>query len=427
MTDYDRTRLYCPTCGTFHDAGLIERDGRVYWAVECPNGGREVQLSSNADMFRMFRAQAKPVPCWYRRTLSNCILHINDDCSLHCPICFEDAGRSGWRMSVDEVRAAAAKIAARRPVNVMLIGGEPTEHPEIGNILRILSREFGFHCSMLTNGVRLGADPGFARMMKDCGLCKASVSFDTFDGGVSKTMRGRADLVDIKLKAVENCIAAGMQCSFVTTASRLNLKEIPKILSYVIAHARWMPMYEIQCYQEAGRVVPGLKSVDREEVIGEIVASGVIDGLSADEFRVSPSVPAAGYCINSDCGAGLFWIVSGGRAEPLTRRFDFDGFCGRLAEMKPASRNLKWIRFLLLGIRFFGWRFPGLLRRWSGRSFGGREHLQLLSISSLMTPERLDCRRFGRCTNGVLTKDGKFQSPCYYYCLTYEKDREERR
>ena len=421
--DDDKSRLYCPTCRAFHDARLVEHDGRAYWAVACPNGEREVQLSSNVDMFRRFRAQAKPIPNWYRRALSNCILHINDDCSLHCPICFEDAGRTGWRMGVDEVRTAAAKIAARRPVNVMLIGGEPTEHPEVGKILKVLSGEFGFHCSMLTNGVRLGTDPGFAKAMKDAGLCKASISFDTFDGEVSKTMRGRADLVDVKLKAVENCIAAGMQCSFVTTASRLNLKEIPKILSYVIAHARWMPMYEIQCYQEAGRVVPGLKSVDREEVIGEIVASGVIDGLTVDDFRVSPSVPAAGYCIHPDCGAGLFWIVRDGRAEPVTRRFDFDGFCDRLAEMGHASRKLKWIRFFLLGIRCFGWRFLGLLRRWSGRSFAGREHLQLLSISSLMTPEKLDCRRFGHCTNGVLTRDGTFQSPCYYYCLTYERER----
>ena len=44
-----------------------------------------------------------------------------------------------------------------------------------------------------------------------------------------------------------------------------------------------------------------------------------------------------------------------------------------------------------------------------------------------MTPEKLDCRRFGHCTNGVLTKDGTFQSPCYYYCLTYEKERGCRR
>lgn len=421
--DQNATRLYCPNCKAFHPARLVEEHNCMFWRVACPTGTRDVRISSDAALFRKFRAQGRSIPDWYRKTISNCILHINDDCSLHCPICFEDAGRKGWRMSLDEVRDAARKIAARNPVNVMLIGGEPADHPQLPEILRILTKEFGFRCSMLTNGVRLGTQADFARLMKASGLCKASISFDAFDPDVSKIMRGREDLVAIKQKAVENCIAAGMQFSLVTTASRANLSEIPKIVDFVIRHARWSPMYEIQCYQEAGRVVPGLESVDREEVVKEIVASGVVPGLTVDDFRVSPPVPAAGYCIHPDCGAGLFWIVKEGKAVPVNHRFAFDAFMDRLYRMKPAGRRVKWLRLFLLGIRYFGWRFVRLLRGWSGRPVRGNEHLQLLSISGLMTPEKLDGHRFCHCTNGVLTKDGLFQSPCYYYGLTYEKER----
>lgn len=422
-TDHDTARIYCPSCRAFHPARLVEYGNRVYWRVDCPAGPRDVRISSDADLFRRFRAQARPLPDWYRRTIANCILHVNDDCSLHCPICFEDAGRAGWRMSLDEVREAAGKIAARGPVNVMLIGGEPAEHPRILDILAILSQEHGLRVSMLTNGVKLGTQPDFAAHAKRAGMKKACISFDSFDREISVVMRGRADLVDIKLRAVSNCIAAGLQVSLVTTASRLNLQEIPKIVDFVIRHARWVPMYEIQCYQAAGRIVPGLESVDREEVVKEIVASGVVPGLTLDDFRVSPPVPAAGYCIHPDCGAGLFWLVRDGKAVPLNHCFRFDEFLDRLYRMKQGPRWMKWLRLLLLGVRYFGWRFPRLMAGWTGRSIGGDEHLQLLSISGLMTPDRLDGHRFGHCPNGVFTKDGLFQSACYYYCITYAKDR----
>lgn len=420
------TRLYCPDCGIFHPATLAERNGCVYWHVSCPKGERDVKISGDARLFAKFRAQARPVPPAFRKTLSNCVIHINDDCSLQCPICFEAASRRGWRMSAFELREAALRVKRANPVNVMLIGGEPTEHPQILEFLRILSGEFGFYCSMLTNGVRIGREPAFAAELKRAGLRKASISFDTFDPEVSRLMRGSGELVDVKLQAAENCFAAELNCGFVTTMCRVNLPELPKIVAYYIRHAGRMSMYEIQCYQESGRTVPGLQSVDREEIVRTLVASGVVPGLSEDDFRVSPSVPAAGFCIDPDCGGGLFWTVKDGRAVPLNRNFRFDEFLDALNRMKPGSRGWKWIKFAALAVRFLGWRFLGVLRNWNRSTSGASESLQLLSISSLMTPERLDCHRFGRCTNGVLTADGRFLSPCYYYGCLYDRERGER-
>ncbi len=421
------TRIYCPKCRVFHDARLEEFDNQMFWAVECPAAPRKVRISSDARLFRKFRAQARETPVWFRRSLSNCIVHINDDCSLQCPICFEDAKRTGWRMSLDEVRAAAEKIHEAGAVNVMLMGGEPMEHPQILEILRILSVEFGFRCSALTNGVRIGTERGFAEKLKSSGLTKASISFDAFSREITRVMRGDESLVDTKLMAAEAGFAAGLSVGFVTTATDLNLAEIPSIIRYCVEHVGFMPMLEIQCYQDAGRILNGLASADREEIVKTIVASGVIPGLSEDEFRVTPFVPAAGFCISPDCGAGVLCRVRGGVPVPLTREWRFDDFLDDLAQMPRGARAAKWLRFAFYAARRVGLWFLPALSRWAGRGRPGRNELLLISISTLMTPERLDSERFGRCTNGVLTASGSFCSPCYYYCMRYDDDRRARK
>ena len=53
------TRIYCPKCRVFHDARLEEFDNQMFWAVECPAAPRKVRISSDARLFRKFRAQAR--------------------------------------------------------------------------------------------------------------------------------------------------------------------------------------------------------------------------------------------------------------------------------------------------------------------------------------------------------------------------------
>ncbi len=423
----ERTRIHCPSCGTFHPADYVEIDVAAFWRVHCPKGDRDVELSSDARLFRKFRNQARPLPDWYRRSFTNCLVHINDDCSLQCPVCFENAPRHGWRMSLEELRKTAHFLRTKvKPVNIMITGGEPTEHPQILDIVRVIARKCGFHCSILTNGVKIGRDPGFAASLKEAGLARVTLSFDTFRPEVSEVIRGRGDLVDLKLSAIENCDAAELNCGLETTACRLNLQEIPKMAAFSIARAGRMTMYDVQCYQPSGRVVPGLESVDREEIVKTMVASGVVQGLTEEEFRVSPCIPAMGYCLNPDCAAYVLWTVKNDVAEPITRTCDYDSLLSDLYRMPSGSRMRKRLGFGLAFLRRLGLRRLLALRKSLHYSSGGGEHLQMFSISSLMTPDRLDCHRFGRCFSGVVTPSGKICPPCYYYGMRFQDVRKAR-
>lgn len=424
----DQTQIYCQYCHANHSADIVEHDGAAFWQVHCPRGEHEFRLSSDASLFRKFRAQAKPLQPCYERAYTNCVVHINDNCSLQCPICFENAKRTGWQISLEELREQATYLKkVVRPINIMLSGGEPTEHPRILDIVRVLGKECGFHCSILTNGVRLGREPHFAADLHAAGLSRVTLSFDTFDPKVSEIMRGRGDLVDIKLQAVVNCDAAQLNCGFETTTCQLNLPEIPKIAGYLIARAGKMSLYDLQCYQASGRIIPGLESVDREEIVKTLVASGVVPGMTEDDFRVSPAISAMGYGLHPDCGCYVLLSVKQGHPVPISHTPAYDAYTDDLARLKPGPRWKKKLALFALLARHLGPNHLFQLRRaLRYTNDPKREYLQMISVSSLMLPNHLDCQRVKRCFSGVVTRQKTVCPPCVYYGLHFEADRQVR-
>ena len=419
--DYSRTRIICPKCRKPHNAEHVEKNGEAFWRIHCPNGAFDVKMSSDAALFRKFRDDTPHLPEEVKRKASVCIFHINENCSLQCPICYADADVDGWRIPLDELRARAERVKKRRPAIVSLSGGEPTEHEDILEIVRILAREFRFKVSLLTNGVRLGTDPAFASQLKKAGLRKISLSFDTFKPDVSEKMRGRADLVEIKLKALQNCFNAGLNCGFTTTMCDLNISEVGDLLAFVMKNSRHMSVLQIQCLQKGRRVPEDIQSVDREQIIRELVRSGVVANLKADDFLITPCVPSFGFCVHPDCGSGVLVLAKDGKGRLFSEEFDQTSFLNAASKMNFWSRHFKKLWFGALFMKWFGLRGLRLKSRWL---FGGNrdaENLVMFGITTLMTPEKMDCERIKRCPSTVVCKNGALVTTCYYYCHVYKQ------
>ena len=78
-----------------------------------------------------------------------------------------------------------------------LSGGEPSSHPQILELIRIASRPQIGRVVLITNGLRLGRDPSFARCAQgQQGLCR-SAARRLFCGIASQLIRGR-DLTEEK-------------------------------------------------------------------------------------------------------------------------------------------------------------------------------------------------------------------------------------
>ncbi len=412
------TRVFCPHCQVVHPATYIEQDNQLFLLSECPHGQRRTRVSSDARLFQHFRDCSIPVPEGTKILTHNHILHISDKCSMKCPVCFADSGERPWVMSLEDLRFRAAAIRRDRGYFVTLSGGEPTEHPEILKIVRILHHEFKLKVSILSNGIRLGQEANFAFQLKKAGLRKAVISFETFRPEISQLMRG-GNYIKIKQQALQNCWDAGLNTAISATICKENLPEVGQLLRYSLENTPKISLLLLQPLQRSGRIPDSLNCVDREEILKQLAISGVIEGLKAEDFFPMPMAPGFGLCVHPDCGAMQVATVTAAtkkqnfQVELLEKNFPVHRFLQRLALEPFGSRRVGQLRFVWLLLRTGGWRLLKYVWRWVYG--GGRNGILIFGVDNLMNSDRLDCQRLATCATRRCEKDGSMNSVCFHY------------
>ena len=253
---FGKTKSVCPVCLRVLDAQKrAEKDG-VWLDKRCPEHGPfsaliwEGNLASYTAWNRENRAvdppregkePAKGCPldcglCTAHQRKGCCVLlEVTRRCDLRCPVCFASAGETGVDMRLDEIAAQYDWLMAHGgPFNIQLSGGEPTMRDDLPAIIR-LGREKGFSFFQLnTNGLRLAAEPDYAKELKAAGLNTVFLQFDGLDDKVYITLRGRALLAE-KRRCVENCAAAGLGVVLVpVVAAGVNEDQLWPIVRYAL-------------------------------------------------------------------------------------------------------------------------------------------------------------------------------------------------
>lgn len=96
-----------------------------------------------------------PMP-WTDATAPNFILEITDACNVTCKCCYKTRGNSF--KSPEQVETDLADGLSLRPAHtVTLSGGEPTLHPDLVEIIRLVKKR-NLHVFLLTNGVLANAN-----------------------------------------------------------------------------------------------------------------------------------------------------------------------------------------------------------------------------------------------------------------------------
>lgn len=92
-----------------------------------------------------------PLP-WKDASAPNVMLEITSACNLSCTACYAKRGK-GYK-SLDLLLAELAQARKLRPVDtITLTGGEPLLHPQLTEIIRMISSE-GLRVFLLSNGLR---------------------------------------------------------------------------------------------------------------------------------------------------------------------------------------------------------------------------------------------------------------------------------
>jgi uncharacterized radical SAM superfamily Fe-S cluster-containing enzyme len=183
---------------------------------------------------------------------------LTNRCNMMCDPCFMDANQVGYvhELEWDEVKKLlddSMTIQPRRQMSVQFSGGEPTLSPHFLRAVQY-AREVGYFCvQAATNGVRFAQDPAFARAAKEAGLRIAYLQFDGVTNDAN-SHRKVGNLFDVKLRAIENLHAAGIDVVLVVTVvNGVNNDQVGPILDFAIANADKVTVVSFQPVSFTGR------------------------------------------------------------------------------------------------------------------------------------------------------------------------------
>jgi 7,8-dihydro-6-hydroxymethylpterin dimethyltransferase len=328
------THALCPRCLQVLDAVAVERDGKVWLRRQCPDHGSvETLVLSDAAWWHWSRRFVRPgrapahaatahrYGCPYdcgfcpdhQQHACVTVFEITEACNLTCPACF--AGDAHVRhVSLEQVRGMAGgllKAEGGQADVVMLSGGEPTLHPqflEIADELRGLPIRY---IIVNSNGVRFAQHPSFASQVAERDML-VYLQFDGFSPRTYRALRGREDLLDMKLRALENLAEAGARVVLVATVvGGLNDGEVGEIVRFGATH-RGVRAVSLQPQFGEGRHV----AFDPQD---RVTLTDVIDAIGRDSgiFERDDFVPIP--CCDPMCTAASYAWVSGEEVTPVTR------------------------------------------------------------------------------------------------------------
>jgi uncharacterized radical SAM superfamily Fe-S cluster-containing enzyme len=148
-----------------------------------------------------------------------------------------DANQVGYvhELTFDDVKQLlddAISIKPRRQMTVQFSGGEPTISPIFLESVAYARKVGYFSAQAATNGIRFAQEPDFAKQAHDAGLRIAYLQFDGI-GEQANAHRKVGNLFDVKLRAIENLHAAGIDvCLVVTIVNTVNNDQVGPIVKF---------------------------------------------------------------------------------------------------------------------------------------------------------------------------------------------------
>jgi uncharacterized radical SAM superfamily Fe-S cluster-containing enzyme len=254
-------------------ARIFERDGRVVVEKTCPSHGTFVDtLSINPAFLRRIESlfPGRDFPALANGLHNHgtssikygrgavLTIDLTNRCNMMCDPCFMDANQVGYvhELTLPEVEKLlddAISIKPRRQMTVQFSGGEPTISPIFLDAVRYARKVGYFSVQAATNGIRFAQDAPFARQARDAGM---RIAYLQFDGVTEEANAHRrvGNLFDVKLRAIENLYAAGIDvCLVVTIVNTVNDDQVGPIVKFALQNCEKISFVSFQPVSFTGR------------------------------------------------------------------------------------------------------------------------------------------------------------------------------
>ena len=255
-------------------AQIIERDGKILMVKDCPKHGHfEDVMAMDTEFFRHLE---ETFPGRDMRAHNDAKLHnhgsstvkygrgsvltvdLTNRCNMMCDPCFMDANQVGFvhELSWEDIKTMldnAITIKPRRQMSVQFSGGEPTLSPYFLDAVAY-ARKVGYNSvQAATNGIEFAKSPEFCRKAAEAGLRYAYLQFDGI-GNAANSHRAVGNLFDVKLRAIENLHAAGVDIVPVTTIiNGVNNEQVGHIIQFALDNPKKISFLSFQPVSFTGR------------------------------------------------------------------------------------------------------------------------------------------------------------------------------
>jgi uncharacterized radical SAM superfamily Fe-S cluster-containing enzyme len=268
-------------------ATILERDGKILMVKDCPiHGHFEDVMAMDTAFFKHLEEvfPGRDIRAHNDETLHNhgssTIKHgrgsvltvdLTNRCNMMCDPCFMDANQVGFvhELTWDDIKTVldnAITIKPRRQMSVQFSGGEPTLSPYFLDAVRY-ARKVGYNSvQAATNGIEFAKSFDFAKAAAEAGLRYAYLQFDGI-GNAANSHRRVGNLFDVKLRAIENLHAAGVDIvPVITIVNGLNNEQVGRVIEFALDNPRKINFLSFQPVSFTGRdeeVTPERRAAQR--------------------------------------------------------------------------------------------------------------------------------------------------------------------
>jgi 7,8-dihydro-6-hydroxymethylpterin dimethyltransferase len=427
------TESICPECLRRIDALRLMRGDEVILRKECPEHGLfETTIWRGTPFFGFWQRPKTPsfpkAPytavergCpWdcglcpeHRQNTCTALMEVTQRCNLKCAYCFADSGgRFEKDPDIDTINNCYERLlAAGGPYNIQLSGGEPTLRDDLSEIVS-LGRSHGFtFIQVNTNGLRLAADPAYAKELKDAGTASIFLQFDGLDDATYVRLRGRSLLREKRL-AVEHCAEHGLGVVLVgTLVPGINTHEIGGIIQFAVEHMPTVRGVHFQPVSYFGRYPTAPQDGARITIPEVIRAIEAQTGGKVEAVHFQPP-----GCENAFCSFhGNFVLLPDGKLKALSRH-DHNRCCSKPEPAEAGAAKARrfvsrvWTQAEVLDASDAGPSFGG----WDDFMQRARTHSLCISGMAFQDAWTLDLERLRDCCIHVVDPDGGLIPFCAY-------------
>jgi uncharacterized radical SAM superfamily Fe-S cluster-containing enzyme len=239
----------CPKHGLFQD--VIAIDPRFLERIESLFSGRDVEMTPD----KIHNHGSSTIRYGRGSVLT---VDLTNRCNMMCDPCFMDANQVGFvhELAWEEITRIlddAADVRPRRQMSIQFSGGEPTLSPHFLDAIRYARKKGYFAVQCATNGIRFAQEPGFAKQCREAGLRMAYLQFDGVTND-SNSHRKIGNLYDVKLRAIEEMAAAGIDVILVVTIiNGVNNDQVGPIIQFAVENADKVTVVSFQPVSFTGR------------------------------------------------------------------------------------------------------------------------------------------------------------------------------